>query len=89
MTNFVPSAHRYLVKRDDIQKVSEGGVLLPDNVGDTPTQGDVLAVPFESTATDVKVGDKVVFGTYSGMNIEIDGKKLLILKDDDILGVIR
>jgi chaperonin GroES len=77
------------------ERTSAGGIVIPDSATEKPTKGKVLAVgngkvndAGEVRALDVKVGDTVLFGTYSGTAIKIDGEEVLIMREDDILGVI-
>lgn len=93
--NFRPLHDRVLVKRVEAEEKTAGGIILVDSAQEKPSQGSVLAV---GTGTiledgtirplDVKVGDKVVFGKWSGSEIKIDGEELLILKESDIMGIL-
>ena len=93
---FTPLQDRILVKRIESETKSAGGIIIPDNAQEKPTQAEVIAVgngkrlpSGELYTPDVKVGDKVVFSTYAGSSLKIDGDELLILKEDDIFGVIE
>jgi chaperonin GroES len=77
------------------ERTSAGGIVIPDSAAEKPSEGEVLAVgngkvneAGEVHALDVKVGDKVLFGKYSGTEIKIDGEEVLIMREDDILGVV-
>jgi chaperonin GroES len=77
------------------ERTSAGGIVIPDSATEKPSEGEVLAVgngkvneDGDIRALDVKVGDKVLFGKYSGTEIKIDGQEVLIMREDDILGVI-
>ena len=84
--NFKPLGERVLVERleEDIKTAS--GIIIPDNAKEKPLEGIVKAIGSE--VKDVKVNDKVVFGKYSGTEVKLDGKEYLILKLEDVLGVI-
>ena len=92
-----PLQDRVLVKRleEDLEK-TKGGLYIPDSAKEKPQQGKVMAVgkgkvndDGKVTALDVKVGDKVLFGKYSGSEIKVDGEELLIMREEDILGVVE
>lgn len=94
--NFKPLQDRILVKRLDTETKSAGGIIIPDNAQEKPTQAEVIAVGHgkrlsngELYTPDVKVGDRVVFSTYAGSALKIDGDELLVLKEDDIFGVLQ
>jgi chaperonin GroES len=77
------------------ERTSAGGIVIPDSAAEKPMKGEVIAVgngkvsdSGEIRALDVKVGDKVLFGKYSGTEIKIDGDEVLIMREEDILGVI-
>ena len=90
-------ADRVLVKRTDEEQTSEGGIVLPGSAAEKPSQGEVVAVGPGKTSDNgdvqpisVNVGDLVVFGQYAGSNtVKIDGDELVILNEQDILGVIE
>ena len=94
---FRPLADRVLVKRTDEEQTSEGGIVLPGAAAEKPSQGEVVAVGPGKTSDNgdvqpisVNVGDLVVFGQYAGSNtVKIDGDELVILNEQDILGVIE
>tara|TARA_R110002072_G_scaffold12626_1_gene54120 strand:- start:472 stop:759 length:288 start_codon:yes stop_codon:yes gene_type:complete len=93
--NFRPLHDRVLVKRVEAEEKTAGGIILVDSAQEKPSQGNVLAVGTGSIAEngsirplDVKVGDKVVFGKWSGTEIKVDGEDLLIMKESDIMGIL-
>ena len=90
-----PLQDRVIVKRVEEEVKTKGGIIIPDTAKEKPQMGEVLAVgPGKKTdegkllPLDVKKGDKILFSKYSGNDIKIDGEELLIMKEDDILGVI-
>ena len=90
-----PLADRVIVKRVEQETKTASGIVIPDNAAEKPDQGEVLAVgPGKKTdkgellAMSVKVGDRVLFGKYSGTEVKIDGEERVVLREDDILGVI-
>tara|TARA_E500000331_G_scaffold201337_1_gene193286 strand:- start:460 stop:831 length:372 start_codon:yes stop_codon:yes gene_type:complete len=93
---FRPLADRVLVRRTDEEQTTEGGIVLPGSATEKPSQGEVVAVGpgktldnGDSQAVAVKEGDLVVFGQYAGSNtVKIDGDELVILNEQDILGVL-
>ena len=93
---FRPLADRVLVRRTDEEQTTEGGIVLPGSAAEKPSQGEVVAVgpgktldSGDSQAVAVKEGDLVVFGQYAGSNtVKIDGDELVILNEQDILGVL-
>jgi len=92
---FRPLHDRVVVKRIDAEQKSAGGIIIPDTAKEKPQQGEVVAVgpgarneKGELVALEVKAGDKVLFGKWSGTEVKIDGQDLLIMKESDILGVI-
>jgi chaperonin GroES len=93
--NIRPLHDRVVVKRMEEERTSAGGIVIPDSAAEKPQKGEVIAVGKgkisdngDVHALDVQVGDKVLFGKYSGTEIKIDGVEVLIMKEDDILGVI-
>ena len=91
-----PLQDRLLVKRLEDKEQLQGGIILPDTAKEKPQQAKVLAVgPGRVTedgklqSIEVKVGDTVVFGKYSGTEVKIDGDDLLIIREDDVLGVLE
>ncbi|MBT8120141.1 MAG: co-chaperone GroES [Gammaproteobacteria bacterium] len=90
-----PLHDRVVVKRMEEERTSAGGIVIPDSATEKPVKGEVIAVgngkvsdSGELRALDVKVGDQVLFGKYSGTEIKIDGDDILIMREEDILGVI-
>ncbi|MDI4655723.1 co-chaperone GroES [Xanthobacter autotrophicus] len=93
---FRPLHDRVVVKRIEAEQKTAGGIIIPDSVKEKPQQGEVIAVgpgarneKGELVALDVKAGDLVLFGKWSGTEVKIDGQDLLIMKESDILGVLE
>jgi len=93
--NLRPLHDRVLVKRLEEQESKRGGLFIPDSAKEKPQQAEVVAVGAgklledgQRAAPDVKAGDKILFGKYSGSDIRIDGDEYLILREDEILGVL-
>jgi len=91
-----PLHDRVLVKRLDEGEQKQGGIIIPDSAKEKPQQAEVMAVgngklleSGERVALDVKAGDRILFGKYSGADIKVDGNEYLILKEDEILGVLE
>lgn len=94
--NIRPLHDRVVVRRVEEETMSAGGIVLPDSASEKPSQGEILAVGTGkvlddgSTRTlDVKVGDKILFGQYGGSTVKVDGEELLILREDEIFGVLE
>ena len=92
---FRPLGDRVLVKRVEEEEKTKGGIIIPDTAKEKPQEGEVVAVgpglrddKGEVVALDVKAGDRILFGKWSGTEVKIDGEELLIMKESDILGVI-
>ena len=92
---FRPLHDRVLVKRLDAEEKTAGGIIIPDTAKEKPMQGEVVAVGSgvrgedgKIIALDVKAGDRVLFGKWSGTEVKIDGDELLIMKESDILGIL-
>ena len=90
-----PLHDRILVERLEEQEVKRGGIIIPDTAKEKPQEGKVIAVGNgkilengTKVALDVRVGDKILFGKYSGTDIKIDGKEVLILREDEVLAVL-
>ena len=90
-----PLHDRILVERMEEGEVRKGGIIIPDTAKEKPQEGSVLAVGNgkvlengTKVAMDVKVGDKILFGKYSGTEIKIDGEEFLILREDEVLAVV-
>jgi chaperonin GroES len=95
VANFRPLGDRVLVKRVKEEEKTKGGIIIPDTAQEKPQEGEVVAVgpgardeDGERIAMDVKVGDRILFGKWSGTEVKVDGDDLLIMKESDILGVI-
>ena len=91
-----PLQDRIIVKRIEEEEKSKGGIIIPDTAKEKPQEGKVVAVgkgkvseDGKITPLDVKVNDRVLFGKYSGSEINIDGEEHLIMREDDILGVVE
>jgi chaperonin GroES len=94
--NLRPLHDRVIVKRMEEERVSAGGIVIPDSATEKPIRGEVLAVgngkileSGEKRALDVKAGDKVLFGKYSGTEVKVDGEELLVMREEDIMAVIE
>ncbi len=91
-----PLHDRVVVRRLEEERKSPGGIVIPDNVKEKPIQGEVLAVGHGKVLEDgkvrpldVKVGDKILFGKYSGTEVKIGTEELLVMREEDIMGVIE
>ncbi len=91
-----PLHDRVVVKRREEEKTSPGGIVIPDTASEKPIQGEVVAVgngklleSGELRPLDVKTGDRVLFGKYSGTEVKVEGTEYLVLREDDIMGVIE
>lgn len=91
-----PLHDRVIVKRVDEEKTSAGGIVLPDTAKEKPSRGEVLAVgngkctdAGEIRQLDVKVGDVVLFGKYAGTEVKVDDQELLVMREEDIMGVVE
>jgi chaperonin GroES len=94
-TKFRPLHDRVVVKRIEADEKTKGGIIIPDSAKEKPSQGEVVAVgPGGRDETgklipmDIKAGDKVLFGKWSGTEVKLDGEELLIMKESDIMGVL-
>ncbi|HEV2882968.1 MAG TPA: co-chaperone GroES [Pyrinomonadaceae bacterium] len=94
-TNIRPLQDRVILKRIEEGEQMRGGIIIPDSAKEKPQEGEVIAVgegKYKDDGTrqtlDVQVGDRVLFGKYSGSEIKIDGEEFLIMREDDILGII-
>ncbi len=92
---FRPLHDRVLVRRVEKKKKTAGGIIIPDTAQEKPQEGEVVSVGTGTraddgtvTALDVKAGDKILFGKWSGTEVKIDGEDLLIMKESDILGIV-
>ncbi|MFA6220540.1 MAG: co-chaperone GroES [Erythrobacter sp.] len=92
---FRPLHDRVLVRRIEAEEKTAGGIIIPDSAKEKPSEGEIIAVGSGSraedgklTPLDVKAGDRVLFGKWSGTEVKIDGEDLLIMKESDIMGII-
>ena len=93
--SFRPLHDRVLVRRVEAEEKTAGGIIIPDTAKEKPQEGEVVAVGSGAkaedgkiTPLDVKSGDRILFGKWSGTEVKVDGEELLIMKESDILGVI-
>ncbi len=91
-----PLHDRVIVKRLESENVSAGGIVIPDSAAEKPVQGKVVAVgkgkileDGNVRALDVKVGDKILFGKYSGTEVKVDGDELVVMREEDVMAVIE
>ena len=94
--NIRPLHDRVILKRMEEETKSAGGIVIPDSAAEKPIRGEVVAAgpgkrleSGELLPLDVKVGDKVLFGKYSGTEVKVDGQELLVMREEDIMGVIE
>lgn len=94
--NIRPLHDRVVVRRMEEERTTAGGIVIPDSATEKPSTGEVVAVGHgkktdsgEAIAMDVKVGDKIMFGKYSGTEVKVDGEELLIMREDDIMAVVE
>jgi len=94
--NFRPLHDRVLVRRVEAEEKTAGGIIIPDTAKEKPQEGEVVAVgpgardeAGKLVPLDLKVGDRVLFGKWSGTEVKIDGQDLLIMKESDIMGVVE
>ena len=94
--NFRPLHDRILIKRIEEKETAKGGIIIPDTAKEKPQEGEVIAVgngkmseDGKVVPLDVKAGDRILFGKYSGTEIKIDSKEYLILKEEEVLGVVE
>jgi chaperonin GroES len=90
-----PLHDRVIVKRLDTERKTSSGIVIPDNAAEKPDQGEVMAIgPGKKDdngkliPVDLKVGDRVLFGKYSGQTVKVEGDELLVMREEDIMGVI-
>jgi chaperonin GroES len=91
-----PLHDRVIVRRMEEERTSPGGIVIPDSAAEKPIRGEVIAAgkgkileSGEVRPLDVKVGDRVLFGKYSGTEVKVDGEELLVMREEDIMGVIE
>jgi chaperonin GroES len=91
-----PLHDRVIIKRLEAETKSAGGIVIPDSATEKPIKGEVIAVGNgkilengEKRALDIKAGDKVLFGKYSGTEVKVDGQELLVMREEDIMAVIE
>jgi chaperonin GroES len=91
-----PLHDRILIQRIEEEKTTKGGIIIPDTAKEKPAEGKVVAVGTgkldengKRVALDVKKGDRILFGKYSGTEVKIEGEEYLILREDDVLGIIE
>ena len=91
-----PLHDRVIIKRLDEERTSPGGILIPDTAAEKPVQGKVVAVgkgkileDGQVRPLDVKVGDKILFGKYSGTEVKVDGEDLVVMREEDVMAVIE
>ncbi len=90
-----PLHDRVVVRRLEEERKSAGGIVIPENAAEKPDQGEVVAVgngkileDGKVRPLDVKVGDRILFGKYSGTTVKVEGEELLVMREDDIMGVV-
>ena len=95
MSSLKPLYDRVVIKRMEEEKLSAGGIVIPDSATEKPIKGEVIAVGTgkvldngQVRAPQVKVGDKVLFGKYSGTEVKLDGTELLVVKEDDLFAIL-
>ena len=96
MTKIRPLHDRVVIRRIDDQRTTKSGIVIPDTAAEKPIRGQIVAIGKgkvldngDQRALDVKVGDKVLFGKYAGTEVKIDNEELVIMREEDILGVIE
>ena len=94
--NIRPLHDRVVVKRMEEETTSPGGIVIPDTAAEKPVRGEVIAVGHgkilengETRPLDLKAGDKVLFGKYSGTEVKVEGEELLVMREDDVMAVIE
>lgn len=93
--NIRPLGDRVVIRRLEEERTTAGGIVIPDSATEKPMRGEVIAIGLgkrlengENLALDVKVGEVVLFGKYSGTEVKVDGEELVVMREDDIMGVI-
>ena len=96
MANVTPLGDRILARRSEPEEQMSGGIIIPDTAKEKPSEGKIVAVGSgarnengEITPMDVKAGDLVLFGKWSGTEVKVDGEDLLIMKESDVMGIIE
>ncbi len=96
MAKFRPLQDRLLIKRVEAEEKSKGGIIIPDSAKEKPVEGEVIAVGNGKSlddgkvrALEVKVGQRILFGKYSGTEIKIEGEEHIILREDEVLGILE
>ena len=91
-----PLHARVIVKRLEEERTTASGIVIPDSAAEKPDTGEVIAIGTgkvlddgKSRALDVKPGDKIIFGKYSGQTVKVDGEELLVMREEDIMGVLE
>jgi chaperonin GroES len=91
-----PLHDRVILKRLDNERKTSSGIVIPDNAAEKPDQGEILAVGNGKVGDDgkirplgVKIGDKVLFGKYSGQSVKVEGEELLVMREEDIMAVVE
>ena len=94
--NIRPLHDRVVIRRTEEERTSPGGIVIPDTAAEKPIRGEVVAVgngkildTGEIRALDLKVGDQVLFGKYSGTEVKVEGEDLLVMREDDVMAVIE
>ncbi len=94
--NIRPLHDRVIIKRMEEERTTSGGIVIPDNATEKPIKGEVVAAGKGKildngnvAALDLKVGDKVIFGKYSGTEVKVDGEDLLVMREEDVMAVIE
>ncbi len=94
--NVRPLHDRVVIRRMEEERTSVGGIVIPDSATEKPIQGEVIAIGRgkilengDVRPLDVKVGDRILFGKYSGTEVKLDGKDLLVMREDDIMGIVE
>jgi chaperonin GroES len=95
-TTFTPLRDRILVRRVEEGETARGGIIIPDSAKEKPQEGEIIAVGKGKSndegkvfPLDVKAGDRVLFGKYSGTEIKIDGEEFLIMREEEVLGIVK
>jgi len=95
MTTIRPLSDRLVVKRIEDQETTRNGIFIPDSAKEKPQEGEIIAVGLgkrledgQRVTPDVKVGDRILFGKYSGSDTKLDGTEYIIMREDDVLGVL-